>query len=195
LVFAHNLAITSTRVLVDSKSVGAVPAVECWFVRLQEATKMNLLSFLIAAAQLTCAAPIPKEKDPPFAVVSVSYTNADNKQQTTPFEKARAVPPLEEPPGKLRAVLGALAARNAIVISGTGAKGNPTVKAIKIVISRGQDGKEEAVSITPKYENEKWSATIEANTLPTNAMYRVQFDGDWAKGTAPDVELGIASNN
>jgi hypothetical protein len=74
-------------------------------------------------------------------------------------------------------------------------KGSPTLKAIKIVVPRGEDGKEETLSITPKYENGKWSATIEANTLPTNRLYRLQFDGDWAKGSAPNVELGIALNN
>jgi hypothetical protein len=156
---------------------------------------MTPLSLLIAAAQLTCAAPVPKVKDPPFAVASVSYTDVDNKPQTAPFEQAKAVPPLEEPRGKLRAQIGASAVRNAIVISGTGAKGSPTVKAIKIVVHRDEDGKEQTVRITPKYENGKWSATIEANTLPTNRLYRLQFDGDWAKGSAPDVELVISANN
>ena len=67
---------------------------------------------------LLIAAPVPKEKALPFAIVSVSYTDVDNKPQTARFEQARAVPPLEEPPGKLRATIGASTVRNAIVISG-----------------------------------------------------------------------------
>jgi hypothetical protein len=161
---------------------------------LEEATTMTPLSLMIAAVQLTCAAPVPRLKDPPFAVVSVSYTDADDKPQTAPFEQARAVPPLEEPPGKLRATIGASAVRNAIVIRGTGAKGNPTIKAVKIVVPRGEDGKEETVSIIPKYVNGEWSATIEAKTIATNRLYHLQFDGEWGRGSAPDVELGIALN-
>ncbi|AWM37559.1 hypothetical protein GobsT_44530 [Gemmata obscuriglobus] len=157
---------------------------------------MNPMWFLIAAAPLTCAAPVPKDAAaPPFAVVSVSYTDKDDRPQTAPFAQAEAVPPREEPPGKLRVHIGASAAGHAIVISGTGAQGRPAVQAIRVVLPGLDGGKEEVVSVSPKYAGGKWSATIEANTLPTNRVYRLEFEGRWAVGAAPDVELAIAANH
>ena len=96
-------------------------------------------------------APEAKADDQKFTFDSVKYTK-DGETQTSKFKD-----------GKVQ--IRADAVKNEITIQGSYGPGDSTVTTV---------GVEGVFTITPIFKDGKWTATIDANKLETNVLYRIK---------------------
>lgn len=131
------------------------------------------LALFLTALLCGCGRPSSPETcadDQTFTFASVKYT-AGGKTKTQKFEKGRVT-------------IDPDAVTNAITLQGSYGPGDSNVTAIEV----GTD-----ISITPIFKDGKWSATIDADKLKTNIVYRLKPVVKEGSNSPESAKLGIGA--
>lgn len=134
------------------------------------------LFVLVALIGTSTPATMAQVQDPQFDIVSITYMDANNKEQTVKLKAG----PIAELAADGKTQLPAVAVQNKIIIKGTYTPANALICGTIHVYK----GETSVAKADPKVSNGAWTATIPANTLAIKTEYAVHVD---VNGGDPDT--------